>query len=199
VSIDYDPPFSGHANVPIGFPGGFNQGELFAIGETGASGIADGNTNVYDFIGLPQGGGPNSNHINNWTNASQEIPALVLGGEPEDFIAPSGWNLWLFTLDFGNGNYGAKDAINALYNEAILPLGTWVVAWGIGETCRGQDSTPNCDPEYFSMSMTESALLMPLPDGEIPEPTSMLLLGTGLLAVGRQWRKKQQAKKQNIV
>jgi hypothetical protein len=195
VAIDYSSVFSQLPNTfPVGFPGGFDQGQLFALGEIGASGEVKGNTNVYDFIGLPQGGGPNSNHINNWTSASQQIPALILGGDPEDFIAPSGWNLWVFTLDFGHGNFDAGDAIHAIYNELELPLGTWVVSWGIGERCgngRNAPSTPNCDRNYFSMSMTESALLMPLPGNEIPEPASMFLLGTGLLAVGRQWRKRQ--------
>ena len=38
----------------------------------------------------------------------------------------------------------------------------------------------------------------PIPGSEIPEPGTLLLLGTGLLAVGRQWRKGSQGRKTSL-
>ena len=150
-----------------------------------------------------------SNKIGRWQDLSQEIPAIVLGGEPEDFIRPSGWNLWVFLLDH-HDELDAKESIQLMYDEAQLPLGTWVVGWAIGEKCTGQETPTadpganpeapgDCDQKYFGMAVTEDALLMPIPETTgTPEPTSLLLLGTGLLAIGKKLRKRQKGQDQNV-
>jgi hypothetical protein len=205
--VDYSGTFF---NTPNMWLDDFTQGMLFKPGEMGLDGnLAVANTDVYDFLDLPHG--VSSNKFSKWQSGDQTIPSIVLAqlgivdAPPEAFYKPSGFNLYAILLD--SDIFNAKDAIQILWDEDQLPLGTWVVAWGIEQDCGSgphASSTPNCDANAYNLSFTESALLMPLaprdPCGDnnpncnppVPEPTSLLLLGTGLLAVGKKLRKRQK-------
>ena len=204
--VDYSGTF---ANTPNMWLDGFTQGMLFQPGETGLDGnVATANTDVYDFLDLPHG--VSSNQFHKWQEGEQTIPAAVLPtllpGAPSDpnaYYLPSGFKLYTFLLL--TDIFNAKDAIHLFWDENELPLGTWVVAWGIEEVCGPQDEPANggpgtCGGHAYNLSFTESALLMPLPGPpEVPEPTSLLLLGTGLLAIGKKLRKRQKEQDQKVV
>jgi hypothetical protein len=122
------------------------------------------------------------------------------GDSSDDCV--TGFNIWIYELTTsGNGHaFGSGDTINVATTG--FPLGTLVTAYGRQAGCTGENLTAGC---VLVPPDSKIAILMALPAPdctepgscipEVPEPTSMLLLGTGLLAIGRQWRKRQGEKK----
>ena len=191
-------------DVPVGFvpPAAYNLGSY-------VQGSHFSSSNIYDFLGLV-GNDPNaSNSFTNYRQALIDIPQSLFGFtiDPVDFF-----KIYVYTLS--TGLLDAKDAVqveflhNYIYDQNGLPqiqgvpLGTFVTAWGITyktvKVCTGTGPTKVCHYEdvpdqVWGTPITEAGIVMPAPPPpRVPEPTSILMLGSGLVFVGRLWRKRQR-------
>ena len=73
------------------------------------------------------------------------------------------------------GGVGPQGLLNIEFaDESTVPLGSYLI--GYGQDAKGK---------VFSTPFTEAAM-------QTPEPTSLLLLGTGLLAIGRLCKIKKK-------
>ena len=121
---------------------------------------------VYSFIGLT--GGNNSNTFGNWAAAD-----LAVNG-----ITATGFGIFEYALT-GTGITGGSTVDVTFASD--LALGTFAVAYG---TAAGNGN----NQLIFSTPFTESGLTH---DGhKVPEPSMLLLFGSGLLGLGLFGRKK---------
>ncbi len=117
---------------------------------------------VYSFLGLS--GGNNSNSFGNWAAADLAVNGLTV----------SGFDIFYYNIN-GSGITGGK-TIDVTFASA-LPVGTFAVAYG--EYTGGAGPT-----KIFSTPFTES--------GMVPEPSTLLLLGSGLIGLAGFGRKKHK-------
>ena len=124
---------------------------------------------VYDFLGLGGSGVDHSNSFVNWAGAD----SAVMG------ISATNFSIYVFTVDLTGttGGFGEHDLINV--DISNMPNGTFVVGYGV-------DSG-----KAYVNPFTEAGLI-DTPPVSTPEPGSLLLLGTGLLASGVLSRRRQR-------
>ena len=192
-----------HQDLPVGDSNLFNNSTAPTHGRL-----------YEEFLMLPGDSGP-SNTFDKYAGAMHDVP-YELADDPvlapilaalgldvagfRDLLIPAseitGFRVWVYELS-ASGLFGDGDTINV--DTTGMPLGTVVAAWG-GVGCDNPESGQRTCDSYLLPPFTKIAVMMPLPEfgGEIPEPTSLLLLGTGLLAVGKKLRKRQKAQDQNI-
>jgi len=118
---------------------------------------------VYSFLGLS---GNASNSFTNWSAADATINGITATG------------FGIYELSLTGANLGPKGLINILFASGSLPLGTFAVGYGM-----------NSDGKPFDTPFTEAGLTS---SNAVPEPCTLLLLGTGALALTR-FRKRSRA------
>jgi hypothetical protein len=129
---------------------------------------------VYTFLTLQQ---PSTNS-NNWVNMSTAV-------KTDDNITATSFGIYVFAIT-NNNPLGANGLIDIKFTNA-LPTGTFAFAFG-------EDSRHSL---VYDTPFTESGLTG---GGNViltavPEPASLMLLGSGLMFVGRNFRKNRQIQK----
>ena len=128
---------------------------------------------VYGFLGLT---GNNSNSFTNWSAADASINGITAS------------NFGIYELSLSGDALGPKGLINILFAAGSLPLGTFAVAYGT-----------NSEGKAFGTPFTEAGLTTSAHASTVPEPGSLLLLGTGLLVLARVAHRKKWAKARRLI
>lgn len=122
---------------------------------------------VYSFLGLT--GGNASNNFGNWAAAD-----LAVNG-----ITATGFGIFVYELTGTDITGGAQVDVTF---ASDLALGTFAVAYG---TSTSTNSKGKVTTRVFSTPFTESGLTH-----KVPEPSTLLLFGMGLLGLGFFGRNK---------
>lgn len=133
---------------------------------------------LYTAVGL----GGVANNSFNWSNLTG---ATLPNGSPNPDFGVTSFSIYAFSISSNTTNLADKGLVDIIWSSGGLPTGTFIAAFGAAPA---NGNGPHHLLTPYSTPFTQSGLTSPPP--KVPEPSSLLLLGSGLLGFAFWGRKR---------